>query len=142
MKKIIATIIFALILLPSFVFAAEYIESFDSQITVYEDSSITVTEKITVNVENLEIKHGIYWDFPTKYKDDNGLSFNVAFEIKDVKLDGGSAPYTVSDRQNGKRIKIGDPNSFVAPGLHEYQIQYQTKFQLGFFRLALLQENY
>mgnify|MGYP001579260714 FL=1 len=133
MKKVLFFIILALMLLPNFVLAAEYIQSFDSQITVHEDSSMTVTEKITVNVENLEIKHGIYRDFPTKYKDDKGMNFNVAFEVLEVKLDGGAVQYAVSDWQNGKRIKIGDPNSFVVPGIHVYEIKYQTKYQLGFF---------
>ena len=44
--------------------SAEEILSFESHIHVHEDSSMSVTENITVHAENNKINRGIYRDFP------------------------------------------------------------------------------
>ena len=112
----------------------ETIRSFNSNIIVHEDSSMTVTETIEVYAGNNQINHGIYRDFPTQYKDENGYNYNVGFQVKKILLDNDSVLYSISNLLNGKRVKIGDANSIVPIGWHTYEITYTTNRQLGYFK--------
>ena len=83
--------------------AFESILSFDSLITVHQDSTMSVAETIKVNAENYQIRHGIYRDFPTKYTVyKNGASYRyiVGFTVKEVLLDGTPEPYHIADLSN------------------------------------------
>jgi len=115
------------------VIAAEEILSFDSDIQVHEDSSISITENITVRAENKKINRGIYRDFPTKYKGKLGNKIKVGFEIVEVLRNGRSEPFHTKKQFNGTRIYIGDKNSYINKGEHTYTIKYRTNQQLGFF---------
>jgi len=48
---------------------SERILEFHSDVTLEEDSSLRVTETITVVSAGGQIRHGIYRDFPTHYSD-------------------------------------------------------------------------
>ena len=109
------------------------ITSYDSQIVVNPDASLTVTETIDVFANHDQINHGIYRDFPTKYPGGFGKVVTVGFKVIKILRDGQAEPYSIAKRQNGKRIYIGDPNAYVDAGAHEYTIVYQTTRQLGFF---------
>ena len=52
--------------------AEESILEFRSDIVVAADASMQVTETIRVHAEEDQIRHGIYRDFPTDYKDTLG----------------------------------------------------------------------
>lgn len=134
MKKII--FVLAIIMFVPFVARAEEetIRSFNSNIIVHEDSSMTVAETIVVYAGHNEINHGIYRDFPTRYKDEKGYNYMVGFTVEKVLLDGAPVQYAVSSVYNGKRVKIGDPNSLVLIGWHTYEITYTTNRQLGYFQ--------
>ncbi len=60
----------------------EEILNYDIEMHVNEDASMEVKEKITVNAQGKEIKHGIYRDFPTQYKNNF-----VIFKVNEVTLD-------------------------------------------------------
>ena len=62
----------------------ERIISYDSEITINEDASMIVVEKIKVHVEGIKIKRGIFRDFPTQYKDNYGNNYNVKFEVLEI----------------------------------------------------------
>ncbi len=113
--------------------AAEEIISFDSNIVVHEDSSMTVIEKITVRAENKKINRGIYRDFPTKYKGKAGNKIRVNFELIEVLRNGNTEPFHTKNISNGIRIYIGNKNSYVNRGEHTYTIKYKTNQQLGYF---------
>ncbi len=113
--------------------ATEQINDFHSDITVHRDGSMDVVETIDVVCEQDQIKHGIYRDFPTTYKDNDGSDYVVGFDIRSVGMDGSASPYHTERRSNGVRIYIGDRNSYVSAGRHEYAIAYTTDRQLGFF---------
>ena len=113
--------------------SAEEILSFDSDIIVHKDSSISITENITVRAENKKINRGIYRDFPIKYKGKLGNKIKVGFEIIEVLRNGRTEPFHTKKRSNGIRIYIGDKNSYVNRGNHTYTIKYKTNQQLGFF---------
>ena len=111
----------------------EVITDFASHIIIHEDSTLTVTETITVVAKGRKIKRGIYRDFPTKYKDRAGNTVRVGFSLEQVLRDGKPEPHHKHNTANGLRIYIGDKNVFLSPGDHTYKIIYRTTFQLGFF---------
>lgn len=111
----------------------ERITSFASDITVNEDASMVVTETISVICAGQQIQHGIYRDFPTRYRDTYGRRFVVDFEVIDVTKNGVPEPYTVESIANGRRVKIGSADVILDPGAYTYKITYRTNRQIGFF---------
>jgi uncharacterized membrane protein YgcG len=94
---------------------------------------MAVTETIAVMVYGFEIKHGIFRDFPTKYKDSEGRTVTVWFKLLEVRRDGAAEPYEVERKLNGVSIRIGDGEQYLEHGEHVYTIRYETNRQLGFF---------
>src|SRR6516165_5302283 len=112
---------------------SEQITNFHSDITLTDDSSLQVTESIRVMATGRQIRHGIYRDFPTSYHDTFNNHYAVGFRMLAATRDGFEEPFRVENYSNGKRIYLGDANSFVATGDHVYTIRYTTNRQLGFF---------
>ena len=100
-------------------------------VAIQRDSSLAVTETINVRAEGDRIRHGIYRDFPTRYRARNGGRMRVGFSFEGATLDGQPVPASTDAISNGVRIKLGDPDSFVEPGEHRYVIRYRTTRQLG-----------
>ncbi|MCB0330233.1 MAG: DUF2207 domain-containing protein [Bdellovibrionales bacterium] len=111
----------------------ERITNYDVDILVRKDSSLIVTEQITVFAGGQDIKRGIYRDFPTDYKGPRGLNYRVGFDVLEVLKNGKQEPYHVTPHANGKRVYIGDKNVFLASGIYQYTLRFKTNFQLGFF---------
>ena len=118
------------------VWAEERILNFHSDITINEDSSLSVTETIRVTSEGQNIRRGIFRDFPTTYTDENGRRVRVGFDVAEVLRDGSPENYTVESISNGKRVRIGRADVFLQNGIHEYTIVYRTTRQLGFFDVS------
>lgn len=114
--------------------AAEQINDFHSDITVHRDGSMDVVETICVTSEQDQIQHGIYRDFPTRYKDRYGNNYVVGFKVVSVIRDGAAEQYHTAGMENGVRIYIGDASNYVPVGEHTYVLRYTTDRQLGFFR--------
>ena len=112
----------------------ERIRSFDSRITVNPDGSMQVVETIAVESAGVDIVHGIYRDFPTRYSDRAGNHYSVLFDVVSVRRDGNSEPYHTEDLSNGVRVYFGSSSYDLPPGNHTYQFAYRTNRQLGFFR--------
>lgn len=113
--------------------AAERITSFVSEVAIGADSALTVKETIAIVSEGNDIKRGINRDFPTTYRDRNGLSYVLGFDVLGVRRDGRDEPYAVLSIGNGKRIRIGSADVFLDHGPHVYEITYRTTRQLGYF---------
>src|SRR6185369_17273788 len=113
---------------------SERILSYDSTITVHENGSITVRESIRVHANGDKIKHGIYRDFPTEYKDKLGIRKHVPFEVLSVTRDDRPEDYHTSSLSNGVRVYIGPRFSSIPPGDYTYAITYQTDRQIGFYK--------
>ena len=128
-----ALLALAVLVLPRAAAAEERILSYDSQVTIRKDGMLDVTETIRVRVENVAINHGIYRDFPTRYKDGGGRRVQVDFDLIGTRLDGQEEPNKVETRMNGVRIKIGSADRIVPPGEHEYTIRYRATRMLGRF---------
>lgn len=112
----------------------ERIHSFDSHIELSTDGSMNVRETIEVEAAGIQIHHGIYRDFPTRYKDHLGNNYSVLFEVLGVERDGHPEPYHTSGISNGVRVYFGDSNTLVSEGRHRYVFTYVTNRQLGFFK--------
>ncbi len=123
-----------LILFSGTLFADERILNYHSDITVFENAEMQVTENITVRAEGNNIKRGIFRDFPTIYQDNYGNRYQVDFGIKQILRDGNPEPYHTESRSNGVRIYIGHKDTFLRPGKYTYSITYTTYRQLGYFK--------
>jgi hypothetical protein len=113
---------------------SERILSFDSAVTVNKDSSLSVTETITVNCIGDQIRHGIYREFPTRYKDRSGNAYNVDFVVTSVSRDGKPESYHLQRSFNGTKVYIGQKDVLLEPGKYTYILRYTTNRQLGFFK--------
>ena len=111
----------------------ERILSFHSDITVNANRWMVVSETIVVNATGHRIRHGIYRDFPTSYRDRGGNRVVVDFDVLAVERDGQPESWHAQPQGNGIRVYFGDKNSLVPIGRHEYVFTYQTGRQLGFF---------
>ena len=111
----------------------ERIISFHSEIDLFPDGTMEVTEHITVRSLQRNIRRGIYRDFPTRYRDGYGNRVRVDFEVIDVLRDGLPEPWFTENQINGIRVNTGDDSFLPGPGNYTFSIRYRTNRQLGFF---------
>jgi uncharacterized membrane protein YgcG len=133
MRAIWGAIAALALLAPAAAHAEERILRYSSDIQVRKDSAIDVTETIDINAEHVRIVHGIYRDFPTRYRGSHGTQFHVGFTLQGAALDGSPVKASVEPSGNGVRIKLGDADSEVAEGQHEYVIRYRATREIGRF---------
>src|SRR5579872_1293281 len=114
--------------------ADERILDYHADIVVRADASVEVHETIRVRSEGQRIKHGIFRDFPTLYRDNMGLRHSVEFNLLQAKMSGSEAEsYSIEGLSNGVRVKIGDPELELSPGEHTFELVYTATRELGFF---------
>ena len=111
----------------------ERILDFHSDVTLQDDSSLQVTETITVVAAGGQIRHGIFREFPTHYSDPYNNHYVVGFQMLSATRDSAEETFRVENYSNGVRIYLGDPNAMVPPGRHVYTLTYAINRQLGFF---------
>jgi uncharacterized membrane protein YgcG len=114
-------------------FTSEEILDYHSDIRVQQDASLLVTETIFVRSAAVNIRHGIYRDFPTRYKDPLGNWYVIHFEVVQVLRDGQPEKFHTKDQNNGERIYIGDENVILAPCDYTYALTYTANREIGFF---------
>jgi uncharacterized membrane protein YgcG len=126
-----AILFFAIAALPS-AKADERILRYDSVVKIAPDGSLDVTETIAVRAGGVEIKRGIYRDFPVEYKTVWGLRRTVDFEVLQVQRDGKKEPWVTNAMANpgSIRVYIGDSNRMLPHGEHVYTLHYRTNKQL------------
>lgn len=124
----------AFLLLPAASFSddGEIITDFSSRIIVQSDGGLTVLETIRVAAAGRQIKHGIYRDFSTRYRDRQGNTVRVKVAIVHIKCDNHPVPYHTEKLKNGVRIYMGSRDVILKPGMYTYEIAYRTDRQLGF----------
>ena len=133
MRGLLLALLAALALaLPGAAAADERILHYLSDIAVEADGTLDVTETIRLTSEGVVIDHGIYRDFPTRYKNLAGRRVRVGFEVVGIQRDGADEPWETMPLGNGIRIRIGDAETHVPPGEHVYTIRYRTTRQLVF----------
>jgi len=113
--------------------ADERILNFHSAVAVQLDGALDVEETIRVRAENVAINHGIFRDFPTRYRSRRGGRVRVNFKLIETRRDGQLEPSATEAISNGVRIRIGSADATVPPGEHLYTIRYRTDRQIGRF---------
>ncbi|MBT8446998.1 MAG: DUF2207 domain-containing protein [Gammaproteobacteria bacterium] len=113
--------------------AAERILSYQSNIEIWTDGSLSVEETIRVRAEGRDIKRGIFREFPIVYKDRWGNRFRTTMTVAEVLRDGLPEAWDVRKAGRSLRIYIGRESVFLPPGEYTYTIRYRTTRQLGFF---------
>jgi len=121
-----------MVLVPSMGQAMERILDFKSVIQVNKDSTLTVTETITVQAEGQAIKRGIYRDLPMLESNAYGSDYLVDLEIKSVHRNGHVEPHFIEIGRRNQRLYIGDKDVFLKPGRYEYVITYVVGQQVAF----------
>lgn len=110
----------------------ERILSFSSDIQVRRDASLDVTETIRIEARGERFQHGLYRNFPTRYR--RGSQWvETGFQVEGVTRDGRPEPWRTEMVDGGVRVWIGDANALLANGSHSYRLRYRTTGQLGFF---------
>jgi uncharacterized membrane protein YgcG len=134
MRRLLLPVLLALTALASpSLGQAERILRFDSDITVHEDGSMAVRETLKVQAQGIEIKRGIYRDFPTLYRTRWFTRRAVPFEVTEVLRDGRPEPHHTAPLTNGVRVYAGSADVFLKPGIYTYTFAYETDRQLGYF---------
>jgi len=134
MKKVALSLFAICVLwLSSAAQAQERILSFHSDIQIQSDAAMVVTETIRVQAEGVNIRRGIYREFPTRYRDQYGNRVVVDFEVLGVTRDGRPEILEVTRLYNGVRIDLGGDDLLSVPGQYEYALTYRTRRQIGYF---------
>ena len=123
-----------LVAAPAAARADERILHFWSDVAIQRDSSVEVTETIDIRAEHDEIRHGIFRDFPTRYRNRLGGTTRIQLTFEGATLDGAPVQAATSPVDGGIRIKLGDPETEIAIGDHRYVIRYRATREVGFFK--------
>lgn len=113
--------------------ADERILSYDAQIEVARDGTLTVTETIRAIAEGALIKRGIYRDFPLTFTGEDGRTHRVGFHLVSVERDGQAEPSRTETIDNGIRIYTGDKDVILPQGVHTFALTYTTDRQIRYF---------
>ncbi len=108
------------------------IDRFRSEMTIHEDSSLTVWE--TIELTFSRPRHGIYREIPYQYRDDLGHTEETPIRVLSV-TDGSGKPLKYKVRRRGSliHIRIGDPEAFVN-GPQTYTICYKVDNAILFLK--------
>ena len=113
--------------------AREEIRFFSTNTVLRTDGSVDVTESLDVNAEGDQIRHGIFRDVITVLRNDDGSKYYSTLAVVSVKLDDHDEPYTTEGISTGTRIKIGNAETFIDPGLHHFVVRYTMTRMARFF---------
>ncbi|MBT5016280.1 DUF2207 domain-containing protein [Candidatus Peregrinibacteria bacterium] len=122
-KSVTLGVVFFCTLFPSLALA-EYVDYFHSNIEIFENSTIHVTETIVYDFETEEHR-GIFRDILETF-DDNTKIISVTDE------NGEPYPYEATDGDKYTSLRIGDPNIYIT-GEHTYVITYEIEQEISFF---------
>lgn len=103
---------------------SEEIVSFDSNININQDTSLSIVEKIGYFTP--EEKHGIYRYIPEKYRRNGIVVTNPVSDITVKDVDGNKMPFEISRDSKNVTLKIGNPDVTFS-GLRTYIISYKVK---------------
>ncbi len=118
-------------LLPSPAFASTDITEFISEIQIFDDSRVVVTESVQYDF-GTEEHHGIYRIIQFRYTI-NWASYNIKIRVLSVEDALGNAwPFSTSSFAGELKIQIGDASSYVS-GLQTYNIAYEVKRAINYF---------
>ncbi len=110
----------------------EHILSFDSDIVISKDAETTLTEKIKVYAEGVQIKRGIIRSLPL-WRNINGKKIRIKYDILSVQKNGSTEDYHTEKTNDDYIIYFGSKEIILTPGVYDYELKYKTSDQIGFF---------
>ena len=129
----IRVVAWLLLLVPLAAASDERILEFHSDVRVFEDGMIEVTETIKVRAEGKQIRRGIYRDFPVDYEDRLGNEYRMRLQPLAVLRNGESESYHTVRSGRDVRTYFGRSDRFIEHGEHTYTFRYRVGRMLGFF---------
>lgn len=109
-----------------------YIKDFRSEITVNDDSSLSITEYITADCGNLPDKHGIFRILPTFYQKTTPDKIKTPIKLLSItNFDNKPYQYSTAKKLDSITWKIGDPDVTVT-GENYYKISYKVENTIRF----------
>lgn len=114
-------------------FAGERVLLFDADITVHADSSMSVVETIQVVSTGNQIKRGIVRAMPTKYQRPTIGEYYVDIAIEKTLHNNKPVNSFINQVPFGIELYLGEQNSYLEPGVHQFTIAYTTRRQLLYF---------
>lgn len=106
------------------------IDLFDLQLTLNEDGTLHVVERLTVTFYTPH--HGIEREIPVSYRvPSTGENVTIDFRLDGITLNKGAVPVLAQRRGRDQYLRIGDPNRTIT-GTHVYAIEYTVGRSLGF----------
>ena len=113
--------------------AQEKILKFDVKIQIENSGILQVVENITIKSEGNIFQRGLVRQLPLTRKDNDGNLIDVEYQINSIQKNGNTENYFTKNENNYWKIYIGNEAIFLENGIYEYQINYSTPFQIGFF---------
>lgn len=111
----------------------EYIRNFRVMVKVDTSGELEVTETITVNALGDQIKRGIKRFVPTSRRTTEGSFAKTPVEIINVSHNGSKSDYHTENESGNLAIYIGSKDIIIPNGVHQYEIVYKTRNQIGFY---------
>jgi len=111
---------------------SERIINFHATIDVDKNSGLNITEKIKVHSLGDKIKRGIFRSLPLT-RNLNNTTQKVQYNVVSVKKDGIDEDFHEEYDDGFLKIYVGNKDVILSPGDYDYEIQYSTEKQIGFF---------
>jgi len=114
--------------------ASEFIEAFNSDITVNQDGSMTIVETITVHHEGQAIRRGIYRDLSSQKGEQ--------YKVLEVKRNNFPEPWFIERNDTFLRLNTGDDELLPHPATSVFELTYVVYDALRPIRGENLNELY
>jgi len=122
-----------LLLISTLAYSDERILSFHSDIRVFTDGMIEVSETIEVRAQGKQIRRGIYRDIPVEYQDRLGNTYKITIDLLTVLRNGIPESFHTVKNRRDVRTYFGSSDRVIDAGIHTYVFRYRANRMLGFF---------
>lgn len=111
----------------------EKIYSFHSDIKVEKSGMILVKEVIQIYSSGDLFKRGITRSLPLSRRDIQNHRIRIDYTISNVLMNGLPVNFFTENEDGNLVIYVGDRDIFLEEGFYNYEIQYETSGQVGYF---------
>ncbi|MDD4778096.1 MAG: DUF2207 domain-containing protein [Fermentimonas sp.] len=111
----------------------EKIYSFHSDIVVEKSGMIRVKEEIRIFSKGDIFKRGITRTLPLNRSDIHNNLIRMDYTVSGVLMNGNPVNFFTEKESGDLVIYVGDRNILLEPGFYNYEINYESAGQIGFF---------
>ncbi len=126
MKRFGFIVLTLFLLVPGFLYPEERLMDFSEDIFVHVDRTADVFLNVEFVSEGRNIRHGLYFDFVEKWRDEYGKRRSYSIKVEGVRRDGYVEDYHVTYMRGGFRLYVGSSERLLAPGKHFYNIHLKV----------------